>query len=65
MTIGKASTVAQVVYVALVLVLLAADQSLPRLVFAGAVMVAVFTLLSFFAYATVWLQAVAAGRRAV
>ena len=62
--IGKASTVVQVVYVALVLLRLAADLSLPRLVFAGSVMVAIFTLLSFFAYAKVWLQAVAASRRA-
>ncbi len=62
--IGKASTVAQVVYVALVLLGLAADLSAPRLVFAGSVLVAIFTLLSFFAYAYVWLQAVAAGRRA-
>ena len=65
LTIGKASTVVQVVYVALILVLLAADLSLPRLAFAGAVIVAIFTLLSFFTYAAVWLQAVAAGRRAV
>jgi hypothetical protein len=55
----------QVVYVALILLLLAADLSLPRLAFSGTVAVAIFTLLSFFAYATVWLQAVAAGRRAV
>jgi cardiolipin synthase len=64
LTIGKASTVVQVVYVALVLLQLAANLSLPRLVFAGTLVVAVFTLLSFFAYAYVWLQAVAAGRRA-
>ena len=64
LTIGKASTVVQVVYVALVLLQLAANLSLPRLVFAGTLAVAVFTLLSFFAYAYVWLQAVAAGRRA-
>ena len=62
--IGKASTVVQVVYVALVLLRLAADLSVPRLVFAGGVVVAIFTLLSFFAYAKVWLQAVAASRRA-
>ena len=65
LTIGKASTVVQVVYVALVLLLLATGVSLPRLAFAGTVVVAIFALLSFFAYATVWLQAVAAGRRAV
>jgi cardiolipin synthase (CMP-forming) len=64
LTIGKASTVVQVVYVALVLLSLAADLSVPQLVFAGTVVVAIFTLLSFFAYAYVWLQAVAPGRRA-
>ena len=64
LTIGIASTVVQVVYVALVLLLLAADLSLPRLEFAGSAVVALFTLSSFFAYAYVRLQAVAAGRRA-
>ena len=64
LTIGKASTVAQAVYIALVLLGLASDQSLPRLEFAGSVAVAILTLSSFFAYAYVWLQAVAAGRRA-
>jgi len=62
--IGKASTVVQVVYVALVLLALAAGLSLPRLEIAGSVLVAILTLWSFFAYAKVWLQAVAAGRRA-
>ena len=61
--VGKASTVAQVVYIALVLLLLAADLSEPRIAFAGAVVVAAFTLWSFFAYAAVWLAAVAPGRR--
>ena len=64
LTIGKASTVVQVVYVALVLLHLAANLSLPRPEFFGTLVVAVFTLLSFFSYAYVWLQAVAAGRRA-
>ena len=64
LTIGKASTVVQVAYVALVLLRLAADLSVPRLILAGSVAVAVFTLLSFFAYAKVWLQAVGASRRA-
>ena len=62
--VGKASTVAQVGYVAFVLLLLAADLSEPRIAFAGAVVVAAFTLWSFLAYAAVWLQAVAPGRRA-
>ncbi len=64
LTVGKASTVVQVVYIASILALLAADMSLPRIVFAGVITVAIFTLLSFFGYAYVWLQAVAAGRRA-
>ena len=64
LTIGKASTVAQGVYVALILLGLASGRSLPRLEFAGSVAVAILTLSSFFAYAYVWLQAVAAGRRA-
>ncbi|MDE2110325.1 MAG: CDP-alcohol phosphatidyltransferase family protein [Alphaproteobacteria bacterium] len=62
--VGKASTVVQVAYIALVLILLALNMNLPRIVFTGVVMVAALTLLSFFAYAHVWLQAVAAGRRA-
>ncbi len=63
--VGKASTVAQVAYIALVLLLLAAGADLPWLVRTGNVAVAFFTLWSFLAYALVWLQAVAAGRRAV
>ena len=62
--IGKASTVVQVVYVALVLLGLSVDLSAPRLEFAGSAVVAILTLSSFLAYAYVWLQAVAAGRRA-
>lgn len=62
--VGKASTVVQVVYIALVLLLLALDVSLPRVIFAGVIAVAALTLASFFAYAYVWLQAVAAGRHA-
>ncbi len=62
--IGKASTVVQVVFVALVLLGLSVGLSAPRLEFAGCVVVALLTLSSFFAYAYVWLQALAAGRRA-
>ena len=62
--VGKASTVAQVMYIALVLLLLAANLSEPRVIFAGAVIVGAFTLWSFLSYAAVWLAAVAPGRRA-
>jgi cardiolipin synthase len=62
--VGKASTVAQVAYIGLVLLLLAMNLEIPGLMFAGAVAVAFFTLWSFLAYAIVWLQAVAAGHRA-
>jgi cardiolipin synthase len=62
--VGKASTVAQVAYIGLVLLLLAMNLEIPGLTFAGAVAVAFFTLWSFLAYAIVWLQAVAAGHRA-
>jgi len=63
--VGKASTVAQVAYIVLVLLLLALGVSFPLLVSAGNIVVGFFTLWSFFAYGLVWLQAVAAGRRAV
>ncbi|MDE2184363.1 MAG: CDP-alcohol phosphatidyltransferase family protein [Alphaproteobacteria bacterium] len=62
--IGKASTVVQVSYVALLLLLLALNTTMPRLETAVGLVVAVFTLLSFLAYARVWLQAVLAGQRA-
>ena len=61
--VGKASTVVQVVFIALVLLLLAANLDIPWLVTAGCVVVAFFTLWSFLAYAVVWLQAVGARRR--
>jgi cardiolipin synthase (CMP-forming) len=62
--VGKASTVVQVLYVAFVLLLVSLDQSRPRMMLAGEGTVAIFTVWSFFAYAYVWLQAIAAGRRA-
>ena len=64
LTIGKLSTVVQVLFVALVLLALAAHLSLGQPIFVGILAVATVTLLSFFSYAYVWLQAVAAGRRA-
>ena len=62
--VGKASTVVQVVYVALVLVFRAAAIDQPRVALACAVMVAFFAMWSFLAYGNVWLQSVATGRRA-
>ena len=57
--VGKASTVVQVAYIALILVLLAFDLHLPILPRAGVVLVAVFAFWSLIAYAGVWRQAVA------
>lgn len=64
LTIGKVSTVVQVLFVTLVLLALAAHLSLGQPIFVGTLAVAAVTLLSFFSYAYVWLQAVAARRRA-
>jgi len=64
LTIGKLSTVVQVLFVALVLLALAAHLGLEQPILVGILAVAAVTLLSFFSYAFVWLQAVAAGRRA-
>ena len=61
---GKASTVVQVLYVGLILLLLTLDADRPTLALAAGVTTAAFTLASFFAYAHVWLQAVAARSRA-
>ena len=62
--IGKASTVVQVLFVTLVLLELAAHLNLQQAIRVGTLAVAAFTILSFFSYAYVWLQAIAAGRRA-
>lgn len=62
--VGKASTVAQVAYIALVLLLLALGADLPWLLLAGSIAVAFFTLWSFLGYTLVWLHAVSTGHRA-
>ncbi len=63
LTIGKASTVVQVGYVALVLLLLALDADQPGLVLAGAVATGAVTLVSWLAYGQLWFRALALGRR--
>jgi cardiolipin synthase (CMP-forming) len=62
LAVGKAGTVLQVVYIALVLLLLSLNLSRPRLEFAGELAVAVLTAWSLIAYGQVWFQAVAARR---
>ena len=63
--VGKLSTVVQVLYVAMMLLLLSLNMVQPVLELAGRAAVATLALASFFAYAYVWLQAVAARSRAV
>lgn len=60
--VGKVSTVVQVLYIALVLLILTLNASWPMVELAGEVAVALLTVLSFVAYGLVWLRA--AGRRA-
>jgi cardiolipin synthase len=61
---GKLSTVVQILYVGLILLLLTVDADTPMLAAVATIITAAFTLASFFAYAHVWLQAVAARSRA-
>jgi cardiolipin synthase (CMP-forming) len=61
--IGKATTAVQVGYVGAWLLLLAFDLEAPRLMLAGAYTVAVFTLLSAFAYGNVFLRGLFFGGR--
>ena len=63
LNVGKASTVIQVGFVALVLLLLAAGMIQANLVLAAAIAAAAVTLASWFAYAQLWLRAFALGRR--
>jgi cardiolipin synthase len=63
LNIGKASTVIQVGFVGLVLLLLALDMDQPKLVLAGAIATAVVTVASWLAYAQLWFRALALGRR--
>lgn len=61
--IGKASTLVQVCFVGILLLLLAFDRDAPRLVTAAGWTVAVFVILSFAAYAQLFLRALLFGRR--
>jgi cardiolipin synthase len=61
--VGKATTAVQIGYVGVWLLLLAFDWEAPRLMLAGAYTVAVFTLLSAFAYGHLFLRALFFGSR--
>lgn len=63
LAIGKASTVVQIGYVGLLLLLLTFNLDMPQLVFFAAVAAAVFTFLSWIAYGQLLLKAFAVGRR--
>ena len=63
LAIGKASTVVQIGYVALMLLLLAFNVDMPQLTLLAAVTAAIFTLLSWLAYGQLLLKAFALGRR--
>jgi cardiolipin synthase len=63
LNIGKASTVVQVGYVALVLLLLALSFDRPDVVLVGAIAAGAVTVASWLAYAQLWFRAFALGRR--
>ena len=61
--IGKISTVVQVSFIGLVLLLRAAGAELPMLVLAGAIAAGAVTVASWLAYGQLWFRALALGRR--
>jgi len=63
LNIGKASTVIQVCFVGLVLLLLALGEDRPNMVLAGAIATAAVTVASWLAYAQLWFRALTLGRR--
>lgn len=65
LSVGKASTVVQVGYIGLVLLLLTFDTGMPVLAEAAGIIAAGFTLMSWFAYGQLLWKAIALGRRAV
>lgn len=65
LVVGKASTVVQVGYIGLVLLLLTFDVGMPVLAEAAGIIAAGFTLMSWFSYGQLLLKAVLPGRRAV
>ena len=64
LVVGKASTVVQVGYIGLVLLLLTTGSGMPVLVEAAGIIAAGFTLMSWFSYGQLLLKAFALGRRA-
>ncbi|MEI9886663.1 MAG: CDP-alcohol phosphatidyltransferase family protein [Rhizomicrobium sp.] len=64
LAVGKASTVVQVGYIGLVLLLLTFDVGMPVLAEAAGLIAAGFTLMSWFSYGQLLVKAVAVGRRA-
>jgi len=65
LAVGKASTVVQVGYVALVLLMLSLHNGQPVLMLTAAVITTAFTLMSWFAYGQLLLKAFILGRRPV
>jgi cardiolipin synthase len=63
LAIGKASTVVQIGYIGLLLLLLTFNLDMPQLTLFAAATAAVFTLSSWFAYGQLLLKAFAFGRR--
>lgn len=63
LAIGKASTVVQVGYISLLLLLLSFNLAMPQLTTVAAALAAVFTVLSWLAYGQLLLRAFALGRR--
>jgi cardiolipin synthase len=63
LAVGKASTVVQVGYVALMLLLLTLGVDMPALAMTAGIVTAGFAAASFLAYAQLWLRAFALGRR--
>jgi len=62
-SLGKISTVVQIIYVGGCLLLLAFDLEAPRLLFAAAFTAAVFTFVSWVGYGAALVRALLAGRR--
>ena len=63
LAVGKASTVVQVGYVGLILLLLSSQTGMPVLAEAAGIIAAGFTLMSWFAYGQLLFKAFALGRR--
>ncbi|MEI9931866.1 MAG: CDP-alcohol phosphatidyltransferase family protein [Rhizomicrobium sp.] len=63
LNVGKASTVVQVGFIGLVLLLLALNADQPNVVLAGTIATAAVTVMSWLAYTQLLLRALAVGRR--